>query len=52
MSKVAVQKGKIVSNPSTMKQMTHAENLREKAAQDKMRKSGQTLDYRSSSKKK
>jgi hypothetical protein len=52
MSKVPVQKGKIVSNPPTMKQMTYVEKVKEAKSENTQRRSGQTLDMKSPRKKK
>ncbi len=41
--KVEVQKGKIIGNPPTMKQMTYPENVRERRDQMALRRSGQTM---------
>ena len=40
--KVEEQKGKIISNPPTMKQMTYPEQVSEKRREDALRRSGQT----------
>jgi len=43
MSKVPVQKGTMISNPMTLKQMTHREKVAEAEKEHAMRKDGQTL---------
>lgn len=52
MAKVPVQKGKIISNPPTMKSTPYPEKVREAEQERRERKSGQTLDYHSPSKRK
>ncbi len=52
MAKVQEQKGKIISNPPTMKSETTSERLREDNSNQALRKSGQTLGYMSPQKKK
>jgi hypothetical protein len=47
MGKVEIQKGKIMSNPPTMKSMTREQVDREDMEMHKLRKSGQTLDLKS-----
>lgn len=44
MPKVPVQKGKIISNPPTMKQMPHVEREKERMAELRELKNGQTLE--------
>lgn len=43
-SKVEVQKGKIVANPPTLKQMTYSERVRDRESEIRMRRHAQTLD--------
>lgn len=51
MSKVPVQKGEIVANPKTMKQMTYPERVKERQSEISERRRGQTLDLRTPRKK-
>jgi len=48
---VPVQKGHIVANPMTMKQMPHQERLQERKAEIRKRVDGQTTEYHSPSQK-
>jgi hypothetical protein len=47
MKKVPEQKGTIISNPPTMKQMPFKAKVAEARSENAMRKSAQTLGYRS-----
>lgn len=42
--KVEIQKGKIIGNPPTMKQMTFPEKVTEAKRENALRKYGQTTD--------
>lgn len=52
MSKIPVQKRKIVSNPPTMKSTPYPEKQKEAIRENTERKSGQTLDDYSPDKRK
>ncbi len=43
-SKVEVQKGKIIGNPPTMKQMTYPEKVKEAREENALRRHGQHTD--------
>jgi hypothetical protein len=43
-NKVEVQKGKIIGNPPTMKQMTYPEKVREQKEENALRRHGQRTD--------
>lgn len=46
MSKVPVQKGKVISNPPTMKSTPYAEKQHEQVRENKLRFAHQTLDLK------
>lgn len=48
---VPVQKGTIISNPPTMKQMPYSERAAERSREMHETRRGQTLDYKSPRKK-
>ena len=43
---VPIQKGKMLSNPMTMKQMTYSDNRKQGKEEQRERKSGQTLGFK------
>lgn len=43
MSKVPVQKGKIIANPPTINQQTYSEHVKQAVGEAKLRKDGNTL---------
>lgn len=49
--KTPVQKGKIIANPPTLKSMSVAERDMEDSSNRRMRKAGQTMEYKTPKKK-
>lgn len=43
-SKVEIQKGKVIGNPPTMKQMTYPEKVSEQREENALRRHGQRTD--------